>query len=82
MKRTKLKIKRVELVTMEICHTHCIFCQKDCYKQHLILKEATDFYLLLEKTRMTTMMMTLTKNVELKMKKLLRKKILKEIKLR
>jgi hypothetical protein len=37
MKRVELNIKRVELVTMEICHTHCIFCQKDCYKEMIFI---------------------------------------------
>lgn len=30
---------RIEIVTMELCHTQCIFCKKDCYHQTILISE-------------------------------------------
>lgn len=32
-------MKRIELITMELCHTHCVFCNIDCYQQMIFLGE-------------------------------------------
>jgi hypothetical protein len=32
-------MKKIEFVKMEICHTHCIFCGKDCYQKMIFLGE-------------------------------------------
>lgn len=30
---------RLEIVTMNLCHTQCIFCKKDCYHQTILISD-------------------------------------------